>query len=220
MTEKARDAREVVARPIDPVAAAITWAVFAHTEQEYPGLGDRAPQPYIRHVLRVVLGVNGEAAQVVAALHDVLEDTNHYIPPWVTDAEREAVNLVTWHESSEPYEAYIDRIVTYEGDAGEIARHVKLADLLTNLDHDPDGILRKRPKYEAARDRILAALRPPESERGEARYTLKEVSEMVMQEARRTPRGTDRAPFVTVAKWLHAGWVVSLPATEGEADGE
>lgn len=152
-------------RPIDPVAAAICWAMDAHDGQHYPGLGYRPPQPYIRHVLRVVLAVGGEVAQVVAALHDVLEDTDTGLPQWLTDVEVKAVDLLTWWDDPDNYGGYIDRIATADGEAGEIARAVKLADLTTNLEHDPDGILRERERYEAARWRLWTAGVAPEPQR-------------------------------------------------------
>ena len=50
---------------------AIEIASLAHA-----GVLDKQGQPYILHPLRVMLNVRGLVAQVVAVLHDVVEDTD------------------------------------------------------------------------------------------------------------------------------------------------
>ena len=55
---------------------ALTIACEAHKGQV-----DKANEPYILHVLRVVLGVEGADEQIVAALHDVVEKN----PQWTLE---------------------------------------------------------------------------------------------------------------------------------------
>src|SRR5438874_7380825 len=43
--------------------------------QAHAGQRDKGGLPYILHPLRVMMAVEGEEGQIVAVLHDVLEDT-------------------------------------------------------------------------------------------------------------------------------------------------
>jgi hypothetical protein len=52
------------------IERAIEIAAKAHA-----GVKDKQGQPYLLHPLRVMMGVEGEEAQIVAVLHDVVEDT-------------------------------------------------------------------------------------------------------------------------------------------------
>jgi (p)ppGpp synthase/HD superfamily hydrolase len=95
-----------------------------------------AVTPYIEHPKAVVTRVGSdEKAQMVAWLHDVLEDTEETaeslrsrgVPAEVI----EAVELMT-HPSGEPYQQYLERIKT-----NELAKKVKIADMLANLSDSP-----------------------------------------------------------------------------------
>ncbi len=106
---------------------AIALAVEAHR-----GQADKAGAPYILHPLRVMLGVAGPVEQVVAVLHDVVEDSG-----WTLERLRErgfppevcaALDALT-RRPGESYEAFILR-----ARADPIARTVKLADLEDNMD--------------------------------------------------------------------------------------
>jgi (p)ppGpp synthase/HD superfamily hydrolase len=98
--------------------------------QAHEGQKDKEGLPYILHPLRVLSSVEGEEAQVVAVLHDVVEDTSVTLD----DLRRAgfsavvlaAVQCVT-HGKDEPYAEYVVRCK-----ANEIARRVKLADLADN----------------------------------------------------------------------------------------
>jgi hypothetical protein len=104
---------------------AIRLAAAAHAGQT-----DKGGAPYITHPLRLMAAVDGDAAQIVAVLHDVVEDT----PVTVEDLRREgfgkevlaAVDCVT-HRRGEPYADYVARCK-----ANPVARRVKLADLADN----------------------------------------------------------------------------------------
>ena len=108
---------------------AVETAARAHT-----GHTDRFGEPMLMHVLRVAVWVPPEA-RVVAALHDVLEDSDLSAADLeamgLTDPELEAVRLMT--HGDEPYEEYIERIATADGEAGELARTVKVGDLRDKL---------------------------------------------------------------------------------------
>jgi hypothetical protein len=106
---------------------AIAIAAEAHRGQI-----DKAGRPYILHPIRVMLACNDEAAQIVAVLHDVVEDTD-----WTAEALRAegagedilaALDTVT-RRTDETYSALIERAAR-----NEIGRAVKIADLHDNLD--------------------------------------------------------------------------------------
>jgi (p)ppGpp synthase/HD superfamily hydrolase len=104
---------------------ALQIAAKAHEGQK-----EKNGQPYIVHPLRVMNSVEGEAAKIVAILHDVVEDTS------VTEDDLRragfgepilaAVRCVTHRKD----ESYADYVVRCQGN--EIARQVKLADLEDN----------------------------------------------------------------------------------------
>lgn len=106
---------------------AIALAVEAHRGQR-----EKSGQPYILHVLRVMLRGETEDEQMAGVLHDVVEDTRYslddlrhlgYPEPVV-----EAVDCLT-RRPDESYDQFIARAV-----ANPIARRVKLADLEDNMD--------------------------------------------------------------------------------------
>lgn len=127
---------------------ALDIAVHAHDAQTDLGL-----QPYILHVLRVVTAQCGDYERVVAALHDVVEDTD-----WtLSDLRREgfneriiaAVDALT-RRAGEPYFDYVAR-----AGGNEIARSVKIADLKDNMDpsrvcFDETHSMARRAKYQKA----------------------------------------------------------------------
>ena len=106
---------------------AIILAVRAHGMQR-----DRAGQPYIFHVFRVMMKQDSEIARIVAVLHDVVEDTTVSL----RDLEEAgygaevctAVDSLT-RRPDEPYEDYVSRVM-----ANPMACQVKLADLEDNMD--------------------------------------------------------------------------------------
>ncbi len=109
------------------LAKAIAIAAQAHIDQV-----DKAGQPYILHPLRMMQRLDNLAAQIVAILHDVVEDT-----PITLDDLRAAgfaaeiiaaVEAVTRRED-ESYEQFIERLQD-----NALARQVKLADLEDNMD--------------------------------------------------------------------------------------
>jgi (p)ppGpp synthase/HD superfamily hydrolase len=106
---------------------AIEIAVAAHR-----GVADKEGKPYILHPLRIMLALQsqGEAAQIVGVLHDVVEDTDVTLDDirrdGFADDVMSALALVT-HEKAVPYADYV-----VAAKANPIARAVKLADLADN----------------------------------------------------------------------------------------
>lgn len=105
---------------------------LALAAQHHAGQVDRAGQPYILHPLRLMMQLTDPEQQIIALLHDVVEDT----PVTLEDLRREgfsptiltALDLLT-HRPELSYEAYILRLKP-----NPMARQVKLLDLIDNMD--------------------------------------------------------------------------------------
>lgn len=110
---------------------AIGVAVAAHAGQL-----DKAGKPYILHPLRVMMTVESpslDSARKIAVLHDVVEDSEWTIESLdgkfgLSSEEQAAIRLLS-HDDDEEYADYIERVAT-----NPLARAVKVADLLDNLD--------------------------------------------------------------------------------------
>ena len=137
----------------DLLGIAISVAVKAHEGQK-----DRAGLPYITHPLRVMYLVDTLEEQIVAVLHDVLEDTSVTLknleelgfPSHLLDA----LQAVT-HAKGETYLDYTQR-----AKANPIAREVKKADLKDNsnifrLPEIEDYDLRRLKKYHKAQKFLM-----------------------------------------------------------------
>jgi (p)ppGpp synthase/HD superfamily hydrolase len=108
------------------IADAVALAARAHRDHR-----DKAGQPYILHPLRVMLRQHNEAAQIVAVLHDVLEDSEVTVDDLrrdgYTDEVITALEALTKRED-ESYDEFIERVAV-----NSLARRVKLADLEDNM---------------------------------------------------------------------------------------
>lgn len=106
---------------------AILIATKAHQNQV-----DKAGKPYILHPIRVMMKMEGEIEQIVAVLHDVLEDCPDYNEESLREEgfSSEVIEaLSVLNRSNYPdYQSYIYNIVR-----NPIARIVKLADLEDNI---------------------------------------------------------------------------------------
>jgi (p)ppGpp synthase/HD superfamily hydrolase len=105
---------------------AVELAARAHAGQK-----DKGGEPYVLHPLRVMLGVRGEAAQVVAVLHDTLEDSalsENDLRDAGFPEEVVAGVLAVTHRKEESYADYVIRCRR-----DPTARQVKLADLEDNM---------------------------------------------------------------------------------------
>lgn len=111
----------------DLLPMAIEMAVKAHR-----GVLNRDGTPYILHPLRLMMRAKGYADQIVAVLHDTIEDTPLTLQD-LTEAGFPAeivlaVDALTKREG-EGYEGFIERIAL-----NSLAVRVKLLDLYDNID--------------------------------------------------------------------------------------
>lgn len=112
---------------ISPLEQAIQLAVIAHQGQV-----DKGGKPYILHLFRVMNRVETEEEQIVAVLHDIVEDTSITLDDLeklgFSERVLDAIRAIT-HDPSMPYSEYIEIVKQ-----NPIARRVKIADLLDNMD--------------------------------------------------------------------------------------
>ena len=133
---------------------AIAIAAKAHE-----GKVDKAGAPYILHPLRIMLRFSRNEERIVAALHDVVEDSDISLDALrqegFSDIIIDAINAVT-KRTGEPYELFVQRAA-----ANPIGRRVKLADLEDNSNmsriENPTPIdFERLAKYRRAIDLILS----------------------------------------------------------------
>ena len=131
------------------VADALRIATEAHR-----GQADKAGQPYIGHVVRVMGRVDTDVEKMAAALHDVIEDTDatpeSLLGQGVPEDVVDAVVALTKRDG-ETYTDFVLRV-----GAHPIARQVKIADLADNSDPRRIAALRLRNEALAAELRVLA----------------------------------------------------------------
>lgn len=124
--------------------------------ESHAGQLDKCGVPYVFHPYHLAEQMPDETTTCAALLHDVVEDTgitlDELARSFPTDVV-DAVRLLT-HEEDVPYLDYVRAIATHP-----IARTVKRADLLHNLDDTrfagqadapKRDIARRREKYTAA----------------------------------------------------------------------
>ena len=96
------------------------------------GQVDKAGKDYINHPKRVAerLLNESENVQVVAWLHDVVEDTSVTLKDLEQIFNKEVIDALTLltHDKSVPYMEYVEKI-----SHNEIARKVKMSDLIDNM---------------------------------------------------------------------------------------
>lgn len=106
---------------------AIDIATEAHKNQK-----DKVGKPYITHVMRVMERCKTEEEKIVAALHDVVEDTSTTLDDLKKSGFDEsiisAVDAITQRQGEEKT-VYIERVK-----ANPIALRVKINDLEDNMD--------------------------------------------------------------------------------------
>lgn len=116
--------------------------------EAHEGQSDKQGEPYIFHVMRVALAVEGEGARALALLHDVVEDSEWTLDDVHDAGIREEVVISLRYltrTKSETYAGYIEDLIEY-GDPDAIA--VKLADLRDNL--RPERIAALPPEQAAS----------------------------------------------------------------------
>lgn len=96
----------------------------------HAGVKDKQGQPYILHPIRVMMGVDSDAARIVAILHDVIEDTDFTLDDirgeGFSEPIVEALTLVTHPDG----QSYADYVIACKPNM--IACEVKLSDLRDN----------------------------------------------------------------------------------------
>ncbi len=108
---------------------AIEIAVRAHAGQV-----DKAGCPYILHPLRLMLAVKGRIEQIVAVLHDVVEDTPVTLQELRNEGFEEAVIVAIEALTKRPGESRLE--AAQRAAKNPISRAVKLADVTDNMDLD------------------------------------------------------------------------------------
>lgn len=111
------------------VADAVVFALRCHEGQEYKRKGDT--WPFAVHVICVALRMESPAEQIVALLHDVVEDCGVELRE-IGERFGEQVEINVWYLTRRDGETYSDYL--YRVRRQELARKVKLADLAENLD--------------------------------------------------------------------------------------
>ena len=110
----------------------------------HDGQTDKIGAPYIFHSLRVASTFSDEMLQVIAVLHDAVEDTDTALSDIDARLPQAVVNAVEalTRRSEESYKKFIDRVALNPN-----ARLVKIADIRDNL---RPGAEHFRLRYEAA----------------------------------------------------------------------
>ncbi len=107
------------------IEKALQIAAKAHEGQK-----DKDGQPYILHPLRVMHAVEGLEAQIIAVLHDVVEDTSVTIEDLRAAGFSETILAGVVSVTHGKDESYTDYVVRSKG--SPLGRRVKLADLEDN----------------------------------------------------------------------------------------
>ena len=108
------------------LARAVSIAAVAHQNQV-----DKAGAPYIMHPLRLMLRGQSPLEQIVAVLHDVVEDSDWTLEQLTAEgfpAEAIAALDCLTRRASESYDEFIDRV-----SANPLAMRVKRYDLEDNM---------------------------------------------------------------------------------------
>ncbi len=99
--------------------------------KEHNGQIDKSGKPYFLHINRVANTFYDKDFQIVAYLHDIIEDTDinltDLINLGVPQELVSVINILT-HQKNTPYKEYIKNICT-----NKLATRVKLADIYDNL---------------------------------------------------------------------------------------
>ena len=105
----------------------IKFALDVHAGQR-----DRYGRPYILHPLHLMSQMDTEVELMAAVLHDVIEDSDMTLDDLrqlgLPEEVVQAVSLLT-HDESDSYDDYVRKLKP-----NRIARKIKLADLLHNMD--------------------------------------------------------------------------------------
>ncbi|WP_445116039.1 guanosine-3',5'-bis(diphosphate) 3'-pyrophosphohydrolase [Acinetobacter sp. WZC-1] len=105
---------------------------IALAARKHSGQTDKGDQPYIFHLLRVMLKMKTPEQQIVAVLHDILEDTDTTVVDLISlgfsQDVIDAIQILTRKEGESRIQA------AYRAVKNPVARAVKLADVTDNMD--------------------------------------------------------------------------------------
>lgn len=132
---------------------------IALAAKKHAGQLDKGNQPYIFHPLRLMFKVNTPEQQIVAVLHDILEDTDTTIVDLISLGFSQTIvdAIVSLTKKSE--ESRID--AAHRAVQNPIARVVKLADVADNMDlsriaNPTQKDLQRLEEYQKVRDILLS----------------------------------------------------------------
>ncbi|MEX0270969.1 phosphohydrolase [Leptolyngbyaceae cyanobacterium UHCC 1019] len=135
------------------LARAVAIAAIAHQDQL-----DKAHAPYILHPIRLMMRGQVIEEQIVAVLHDVVEDSDwtldHLIAEGFPPEIIIALDCLT-RRPAETYDQFLDRVLT-----NPLATHVKRYDLednmtLTRLENVSEKDLQRLQRYHRAHQQVI-----------------------------------------------------------------
>lgn len=140
----------------DLLGRAVAIAATAHQGQL-----DKASAPYIMHPLRIMMRCQTTLEQIVAVLHDVVEDSDWTLERLADEGfPHEAIAAIDCltRRPGETYDEFIDRILL-----NPLAARVKRYDLednmmLTRMNVLEEKDLERLQRYHRAHGRVMAAL--------------------------------------------------------------
>ena len=144
------------------LAHAVAIAAIAHQNQV-----DKADAPYILHPLRLMLRGQTLLEQIVAVLHDVVEDSAWTLEQLAAEGfppEAIAALDCLTRRSEESYDEFIDRVLT-----NRLAMRVKRYDLednmtLTRMTALTSKDLERLQRYHTVYQRLLKAIEAEETQ--------------------------------------------------------
>ena len=134
--------------PYNSLELALIIAQDGHAKQV-----DKQGKSYLDHVMAVVEDCHTTDEKIVAALHDLVEDTDFTLDdlrPYFKENIIEAVDAIT-HREGEARIDYLGRVKT-----NEIAINVKKADVLNNISRLPG--LKGTPDYDRLAHKYLETI--------------------------------------------------------------
>jgi (p)ppGpp synthase/HD superfamily hydrolase len=138
-------------------------AAIALACESHRGQTDKGGRPYILHPLRLMLGFDSTSEQVVAVLHDVVEDSSVTLEQLrelgFDSSVVDALDCLT-RRRAESYDDFVDRVA-----GNPLATRVKLRDIQDNLDLSRLGTLNAEDLQRIAKyHRALVRLRATDAQ--------------------------------------------------------
>jgi (p)ppGpp synthase/HD superfamily hydrolase len=126
----------------------------------HAGQVDKGGQPYLLHPLRLMFAMRTPQERMAAVLHDIVEDTDVTFADLTCEGFSQDVVAAIQALTKKPGESRID--AAHRAAANPIARAVKLADVMDNMDlsriADPsEKDFARLKEYEQVRLVLLAA---------------------------------------------------------------